>query len=231
MPLCLFSNLSFKGNIICWGGVAKVAIATISDQTRRDKFVKEAFKGAQYSWGSWKSDGFMHEGGSYFNYAVENLILFRQLVMEASDGKNDFFLTNPNVDKMMAFAFEYPMSGLRSAQFSDDKVGEIKDDVRKYIELTYSPNPISSFDISVNWLLVGQALRYSLIIEPKNRYPVQNKTLFATGIRKYYEESEILICRPTVVNGLAASFKLLGGSSAISGNHNHDGYFFFSFAS
>jgi hypothetical protein len=165
----------------------------------------------------------MHEGGNYFNYAVENMILFRQLVMEASDGKNDYFLTNPNVNKMMAFAFEYPMSDLKSAQFSDDKVGEIKEDIRKYIELTYSPNPISSFDISVNWLLIGQALRYSLIMEPKNRYPVQNKTIFATGLRKYYEESEILICRPIVANSLAASFKLLGGSIAISGNHNHDG--------
>ena len=49
-------------NIVCWGGVAKIGVTTISDQIRRDKFVSEAFNGAQYSWGSWKSDGFMHEG-------------------------------------------------------------------------------------------------------------------------------------------------------------------------
>ena len=49
-------------NIVCWGGVARVALATISDQARRDKFIAEAFTGAQASWGCWKSDGFMHEG-------------------------------------------------------------------------------------------------------------------------------------------------------------------------
>jgi hypothetical protein len=41
--------------------------------------------------------------------------------MEASDGKNDFFLTNENSDKMLAFGFEYPMSGRRCAQFGDDQ--------------------------------------------------------------------------------------------------------------
>ena len=49
-------------NIVCWGGVATVGISTISDETRRERFVTEAFKGAQYSWKSWKSDGFLHEG-------------------------------------------------------------------------------------------------------------------------------------------------------------------------
>ena len=49
-------------NVVCWGGVAMIALSTISDQTRRDKFVSEAFKGAQYSWDVWSSDGFMVEG-------------------------------------------------------------------------------------------------------------------------------------------------------------------------
>ena len=41
------------------------------------------------------------------------MISFRQQVMEASDGLNDYFLTNPNADKMLAFGFEYPMSGTK----------------------------------------------------------------------------------------------------------------------
>ena len=55
-------NLPNNWNIVCWGGVASVALMTISDQARRDKFVFEAFSGAQASWGCWKSDGFNHEG-------------------------------------------------------------------------------------------------------------------------------------------------------------------------
>ena len=151
------------------------------------------------------------------------MIIMRQHLMEASEGKNDFFLTNPNVDKMLAFAFEYPMMGRKCAQFGDDKDGEIKEEIRNYIELTFCPNPIKNHQVMLNWSVVGQAIRYSLLMEPNNHFPVENKRTFETGLRKYYEDSAILICRPScITNGLAASFKLLGGSSNKDGNHNHD---------
>ena len=66
------------------------------------------------------------------------------------------------------------------------------------------------------------------MINPNNSFPVENRRKFETGIRKYYDESAVLICRPTVENGLAASFKLLGGSKDQSGHHNHDGIIFLS---
>jgi hypothetical protein len=62
------------------------------------------------------------------------------------------------------------------------------------------------------------------MIDQNNRYPVEKRRIFETGLRKYYEDSAVLICRPIVENGLAASFKLLGGSTDQSGHHNHDGY-------
>ena len=152
----------------------------------------------------------------------------RQHIMEASDGKNDFFLTHPNADKMLAFGFEYPMCERKCAQFGDDGDGEIKEEIRKYVEITYSSNEIKNYAVILSWSVVAQALRFSLLMDPKNRFPVANKRTFETGIRKYYEDSVILICRPTVSNGLAASFKLLGGSLEIDGSHNHDGNFFIS---
>jgi hypothetical protein len=39
-----------------------VALAAISDQTKRDFYVIEAFIGAQWSLTSWKSDSFNPEG-------------------------------------------------------------------------------------------------------------------------------------------------------------------------
>ena len=148
--------------------------------------------------------------------------------MEASHGSVDFFLTNPNVEKMMAFGFEYPMSGSNCAQFSDDGTGKINDDVRNYIELAYSPS-VKTNDISIDWSTVGLALRFSLLLEPKSRFSMIKKKVFETGIRKYYNESGVLICRPIAANGLAASFKLLGGGTDMSGDHNHDGNNFYCF--
>jgi hypothetical protein len=91
---------------------------------------------------------------------VEEMISFRQQVMEASDGLNDYFLTNPNADKMLAFGFEYPMSGTKSAQFADDGKGAINSEVRKYIEMTYSPDPIPVYDIQLKTGLLGDTLRF-----------------------------------------------------------------------
>ena len=49
-------------NVLCWGGVARIAISSITDQVKRDKYVNAALNGAQYSWGAWRQDGFNSEG-------------------------------------------------------------------------------------------------------------------------------------------------------------------------
>ena len=67
--------------------------------------------------------------------------------MEASDGLNDYFLTNPNADKNLAFALEFPMSGAKNAQFFANLNGVIERPIRNYIEISYSSDPFSSFDI------------------------------------------------------------------------------------
>ena len=79
---------------------------------------------------------------------------------------------------------------------------------------------LTDFDISINWNLSGQSFRWSLMFEPNNYFPVEKKRIFETGIRKYYEDSCVLICRSS---GLAVSFKLLGGAENVGSGHNHDG--------
>ena len=146
----------------------------------------------------------------------------RQHVMEASNGTVDFFLFNPNTVKLLAFGFEYPMSKGNTSQFSDDGVGQINIDVKNYIEMTYISN-ITNYDVAIDWTTVGLSLRFSLIMVPENRFSISQNLTFETGIRKYYNESAVLICRPIVPSGLAAAFKLLGSSPEIGGDHNHDG--------
>jgi hypothetical protein len=160
---------------------------------------------------------------SYNNYAIQELIFLRQHVMEASNAKNDLFLTYPTLDKIMTFAFEFPMSGIKSAMFADDGKGESNSDIQNYIENTYSPDPIRNHDVQLSWEILGWMLRFSLKMNLKNRFPGEIRRNFETEVRKYYGESAVLICRPSNRNGLAASFKLLGGSTDISGHHNHDG--------
>ncbi len=49
-------------NTVCWSGIAIAALAGNPNQADRDIFVQNAIKGAQHSWGAFKSDGYFHEG-------------------------------------------------------------------------------------------------------------------------------------------------------------------------
>lgn len=70
--------------------------------------------------------------------------------------------------------------------------------------------------------LIGFIMAYDLVLNPNNRYSMPNKVSFASGIRKYYPTSGILVCRPHSGTGISATFKLLGGGLNPGGGHNHD---------
>ena len=71
---------------------------------------------------------------------------------------------------------------------------------------------------------MGFLLKHDVLINTANRYPMANRTPYATGIRKYYSSSGILVGRPSVSgdDGLHVTFKLLGGGEDKGGGHNHD---------
>ena len=52
-------------NVVCWSGVARIALTTISDPVKRNNYVTAALTGAQHSWDAWRKDGFMGEGVKY----------------------------------------------------------------------------------------------------------------------------------------------------------------------
>ena len=52
-------------NVVCWGGVARIALTTISDPVKRYNYVTAALIGAKYSWDAWRKDGFMSEGTNF----------------------------------------------------------------------------------------------------------------------------------------------------------------------
>ena len=64
----------------------------------------------------------------------------RQAVMEATKGRKDYFLVNPNIPKFASFAFEFPMEGHIAAMFGDDKSGYFEKGMRNYIEMKIKMN-------------------------------------------------------------------------------------------
>ena len=147
----------------------------------------------------------------------------RQAVMEATNGSLDYFLTNPNFPRLVAFAFEYPMQENVGAMIGDDNKGYFDSGMRNYLESTFneenSPNYNAS-NLNYNNLFMEFVMEINLKMKKEFRYPLKNKYIFEKEFkRKYYHSSGILICRG---DNLAATFKLLGGTNVSDCGHQHD---------
>ena len=58
-------------------------------------------------------------------------------------------------------AFEFPMSEGRSAQFGDDNGIPVREEVKNYIEITYSPDPVLYLDVqNLKNGLLGDAFKF-----------------------------------------------------------------------
>ena len=145
--------------------------------------------------------------------------------MEATKGRKDYFLVNPNIPKFASFAFEFPMEGHIAAMFGDDKSGYFEKGMRNYIESTFGEEPTANYNesaLNYNELFMGFVMEYDMIMNEKYHFPVANRIAFEKHKRKYYSTSGILICRPDYGEGISATFKLLGGGLNPTGDHNHD---------
>lgn len=149
----------------------------------------------------------------------------RQHVMEASSRSKDLFLIDSKIPQYCAFPFEFPMTGTICALFGDDGSGVISNGIRNYLQSTFGPADSSNPNYSDSYVsssMMGFLLKHNVLINTANRFPMINRVSFATGIRKYYSTSGILVVRPASGDGLHATFKLLGGGEDKGGGHNHD---------
>ncbi len=149
--------------------------------------------------------------------------MLRQAVMEATDGRIDYFLTNSNFPKFAAFAFEFPMQSNRGAMFGDDDKGYFEEGIRNYLESTFSKSNTPHYNdsyLNYNDLFMAFIMKINLKMNRKYRFPVEQKISFEKNKRKYYSDANVLVCRGDT---LAVVFKLLGGREKDpTGAHNHD---------
>ena len=146
----------------------------------------------------------------------------RQAVMEATNGKTDYFLVNRNFPKLAAFAFEFPMHKNFGAMLGDDDKGYFDSGMLNYLESTFSIKDSPKYNASnLNYdnLFMEFVLEINLKMNKRYQYPIKNKVRFEKDKRKYYSNSGILVCRGDT---LAATFKLLGGMYVADSGHQHD---------
>lgn len=210
-------------NAICLNGVLTAALTLISNSTERENFVDRLLTYQANYLAAFTSDFVYGEGVHYFNYGFSNYIITRQILLEATNAQLDIF-NSYRVAKCAYYCLEYSMSVSTVANFGDDYFNSIFDPgVIDYVLSTFNSKLGTSYNKSfiLIWF-AGKSIGYSLFYSSKYKYPIAGSMPIEYGMNKYYNESGVMISRPSSTptsSGLAVTIKLFGGQ--INGAHNH----------
>ncbi|MDR1385407.1 MAG: heparinase II/III family protein [Planctomycetaceae bacterium] len=78
-------------NAVCHAGVVGAAIALIDDPARRAFYIAAAEKNKEYFLNGFTKDGYCSEGIGYWNYGFGHYVYMGETVLQATDGKVNFF--------------------------------------------------------------------------------------------------------------------------------------------
>jgi hypothetical protein len=225
-------------NAVCLAGVTSAALAEIEDRQRRAFFVASAEKYVQNFLSGFTPDGYCSEGLGYWNYGFGNFMVLAESIAQATGGKLDLWEV-PKVRQIAQFGRRIEISPGISPAFADCHIGS-RADVRlmafvsrrfgfgwKEVEsrgLLLAPGPTN--DLLVLGLLgfPNSASKRPPAAEPAppvaaGRQPAPH------GLRDWFADAGILICRPAPGNPGAMGAALKGGHNAEHHNHNDVGSF------
>ena len=109
-------------------------------------------------------------------------------------GESSFFTANPNLPQYTLYVFEFPKMNGIGAVFGDDTGELVIPVIANYIKSTFGTEPTPNYkDCSVTFTIMGYLINYSLAYSKDNHYPMAERVVLATDVRKYYDKSGILV--------------------------------------
>jgi len=216
-------------NAVCLAGVTGAALALIEPPERRALFVAAAEKHVRHFLSGFTADGYCSEGIGYWNYGFGHFLLLAETIHQATGGRIDL-LEDPKVRQIAQFGRRMEILPGVYPAFADCHV-ESRPDVRiqAFVSRRYglgwqdderrglllAPGPSSS---------LSEAAVHGFANAASQRPPAQASSP-AAGLRDWFEEAGILICRPAPGRKHALGAALKGGHNAEHHNHNDVGSF------
>jgi len=212
-------------NAVCLAGVTGAALAEIENPTRRAFFVASAEKYVQNFLAGFTPDGYCSEGLGYWNYGFGNFMVLAESIAGATGGKLDLW-EHPKVRQIAQFGRRIEILPGVSPAFADCHVGS-RPDARlmafvsrrfgfgwKELEargLLLAPGPTNGL-LELGLLGFANSASGRPGAEPAPQ-----------GLRDWFADAGILICRPAPDNPNALGVALKGGHNAEHHNHNDVG--------
>ncbi|HWL51206.1 MAG TPA: heparinase II/III family protein [Chthoniobacteraceae bacterium] len=224
-------------NAVCHAGVVGSALALLDDPQERAFYIASAEKYLKPYLDNFGEDGFGEEGITYWNYGFSHYILLSEIVRIATNGHLDW-MQSPQVAKISQFDERSEILNGLAPGFGDvrrnAKAGPITP-VGNFCRWRYGlvklpPLQQQEHDpstaprlVSIHSGLGAQLYRGGLDLFASYSEPLKNPpdlTGGTTGLRSWFPNGGMLICRPhgRQPDGFAVAIK--GGNNGQSHNHN-----------
>jgi len=213
-------------NAVCLGGVTGSAMAVIESPQRRAFFIAAAEEYSKNFLKGFTEDGYCSEGLGYWNYGFGYYIMLSETIHQATGGKVDL-LQHPKVKQVAMFGSNIEILNGVYPAFADCSVrAQPSSRLMYFLSLRFGLglrnweqiDPISSGGGLYN------SMMYSLSNSASQTPPAQTVSI-GPGIRSWFDEAGVLICRPSEVSSSRFAVALKGGHNAEHHNHNDVGSF------
>ena len=213
-------------NAVCLGSVTGPALAVIESPRRRALFIAAAEKYSKNFLKGFTADGYCSEGLGYWNYGFGYYIMLSETIYQATKGKVDL-LRDPKVKQIATFGSNIEILNGVYPAFADCSVRAQPSSRLMYFlsrrfglglrswEQTEAVSPSGS---------LYQSMMYSFPNSASRTPPAQTASQ-GPGIRSWFDNAGVLICRPNPDSSSRLAVALKGGHNSEHHNHNDVGSF------
>jgi len=213
-------------NAVCLAGVTGAALTVIDSPEDRAFFIASAEGYSKNFLEGFTDDGYCSEGLGYWNYGFGYFIMLSEVIYQATDGKLDL-LENEKVKSAAMFGSEIEIINGIYPAFADCSIRARPSSRLMYFisrRLGLGLRRWEQIDPVSAGSSLYQSMMYSFPNSASRSLPAQNASE-GPGIRSWFENAGILICRPAANSTSQMAVALKGGHNSEHHNHNDVGSF------
>jgi hypothetical protein len=213
-------------NAVCLGSVTGPALAVIESPHRRAFFIAAAEEYSKNFLKGFTADGYCSEGLGYWNYGFGYYIMLSETIYQATKGKVDL-LRDPKVKQIATFGSNIEILNGVYPAFADCSVRAQPSSRLMYFLSRRFGLGLRSWE-EINPVSSSGGLYHSMMYSFPNsasRTPPAQTASKGPGIRSWFDNAGVLICRPSSGSSSRLALALKGGHNSEHHNHNDVGSF------
>jgi len=213
-------------NAVCLAGVTGSALAVLDSRDDRAFFVAAAEHYSQNFLAGFTDDGYCSEGLGYWNYGYGYYVMLCEMIHQATGGKLDL-LQDAKAKQAATFGAKIEIINGVYPAFADCSTRARPGSDLMYFVSRRLGMGLRSWE-NIDTVSAGGSLYQSMMYSFPNsasRTPTAANASVGPGIRSWFDQAGILICRPASNSSSHMAAALKGGHNDEHHNHNDVGSF------